>query len=212
MRTTITYADFKNDFFRALFILLAIFGIMAITILSVRGQTPYKLMTGSLIKVSGTSNVHDWNMEASNVTCEANFKMKNGQLQDLNSLHFTLPVNNLKSKDKLMDTRTYKALKAKEYPEISFKLTKASVVTQQKIINATGNLTIAGVTNSVNLQTSYVVNADESITCQGTKSIKMSDFKMKAPSYMMGALKTGNNVTIDIFLKLKKTELLTTKK
>ncbi|GEO07166.1 hypothetical protein AAE02nite_48300 [Adhaeribacter aerolatus] len=212
MRTTITYADFKNDFFKALFILLAIFGIMAITILSVRGQTPYKMMTGSNIKVSGTSNVHDWNMQASNVTCEANLKMKNGQLQNLNSLHFVLPVNNLKSKDKLMDTRTYKALKAKEYPEISFKLINASVVSQQKIINATGNLTIAGVTNQVNLQTSYVENSDESITCKGTKSIKMNDFKMKAPSYMMGALKTGNEVTIDILLKLKKTELLTTKK
>jgi polyisoprenoid-binding protein YceI len=169
-----------------------------------QGQTPYKILAGSHINVSGTSNLHDWTMQASTFTCEGNLTLKNGQLSDINALQFTLPVTNLKSKEDLMDTRTYKALKANEHSKITFKLTAATVVPQQKIINTTGYLTIAGITKQVSLQTSYIVNADETITCKGSESINMSDYGIKAPSFMMGALKTGNTVVIDLLIKLKK--------
>ncbi len=170
---------------------------------NMQGQYPYKIVPSSQIKVSGTSNLHDWTMLASSFTCEGNFTVKNGQLQDLSALSFALPVKNLKSKEELMNTRTYKALKADDHNKIIFKLTQASVIPQQKIIKATGNLTIAGVTNQIAMQTAYVLNADESITCKGSKLIKMNDYGIKAPSFMMGALKTGNEVTIDIQLKFK---------
>ena len=171
---------------------------------SAQAQTAYKLTAGSHIKVSGTSNMHDWDMLSNNFSCQGDFVMKDGDLQDVNSLVFTLPVNNLKSKDKLMDGRAYKALNEEKYKSITFKLTNATVIPQQKIIKATGDLTISGVTKPVTIQTAYVVNADQSITYKGSKSIKMSSHDVKAPSFMMGALKTGDDVTIDILLKLKK--------
>jgi polyisoprenoid-binding protein YceI len=169
-----------------------------------QAQTAFKIITGSHINVSGTSNLHDWTMQASTFTCEGSLTVKNGQLLDINTLQFTLPVTNLKSKEDLMDTRTYKALKAKEHSKIIFKLTAATVLPQQKIVKTTGNLTIAGVTKQVSLQTSYVVNADETITCKGSESINMSDYGIKAPSFMMGSIKTGNTVVIDLQIKLKK--------
>ncbi len=169
-----------------------------------QGQTSYKVMAGSQIKVSGTSNLHDWSTLANSFACDGNFIVKGGQMQNVSSLNFILPVTNLKSEWSLMDTRTYKALNAEQFKTITFKLTQATVVPQQKIIKAIGNLTIGGVTNEIAIQTAYVLNADETITCKGTKSIKMSDFKIKAPSFMFGALKTGNEVIIDILLKLKK--------
>ena len=167
-------------------------------------QTSYKIVTTSHIKVLGTSNMHDWDMNAESFTCEGNFIVKGGVLKDVTSLSFTLPVTNLKSKESLMDKRAYKALKSQEFSKITFKLTAATVNSSQKTIAISGNLSIAGVTNLINLQSSYVVNADESITCKGSKNIKMSDFKIKAPSFMLGALKTGDAVTIEILLKLKK--------
>jgi polyisoprenoid-binding protein YceI len=169
---------------------------------NVQGQT-YKVTGGSQIKVSGTSNLHDWTMLANNFLCEGNFVVKNGQLQDVSSLDFTLPVTNLKSKEDLMDTRAYKALKADQFNKITFKLISATIMPQQKI-KATGNLTIAGATKEIVVLTSYILNADESIICKGSKAVKMSDHKIKAPSFMMGALKTGDEVIIDILLKLKK--------
>jgi polyisoprenoid-binding protein YceI len=178
--------------------------LLASFTVNMQGQSPYSIVPSSQVKVSGTSNLHDWTMLATSFTCEGNFIVKNNQLQDLSALSFALPVKNLKSKDNLMDTRAYKTLKENTYSKITFKLIRATVVPQQKIIKATGNLTIAGVTNQIALQTAYTINADESITCKGSKELKMSDYGIKAPSFMMGALKTGNDLAIDILLKLKK--------
>jgi len=212
MKAMIIYTAMKKDFIRGLLILLVIPSMLALTLSSVQGQTTYRQVAGSQIKVTGTSNLHDWDMVATNFTTTAAFKTTGGQLQDLTALSFVLPVTNLKSKEELLNTRAYTALKAEQFDKITFKLTKATVIPAQKIIKATGNLTISGVTNPVELQTNYVVNADESITCRGTQTVKMSDYKIKAPSFMMGALKTGDVVTIDMLLKLKKPEQLSTAK
>lgn len=168
-----------------------------------QAQTSYKTMPGSQIKVFGTSNLHDWDMTASTFSCEGVFIVRDGELLDVKSLWFSLPVTNLKSKEDLMDTRAHKALKAAEFSKISFKLRDAVLMPQRKL-KAMGSLTIGGVTNEVIIMSSYVINADETITCKGTKAIKMSDHKIKAPSFMMGALKTGNEVSIEFSLKLKK--------
>jgi len=192
----------KNGKLGCFLTFLLLFNITAVA-QKAQAQT-YQLVTSSQIKVIGTSNLHDWDMTATNFTCEGKFVTKNGALQDLSSLTFSLPVANLKGEEKLLTTRAHKALKAADNSKITFKLTKATVISQQKIINAIGNLTIAGVTNPVNLKIAYVVNADESITCKGAEVVNMSTYKIKAPSFMLGALKVGDKVTIDILLKLKK--------
>ncbi|WP_411275475.1 YceI family protein [Daejeonella sp.] len=183
--------------------------LLLITVLSIHaftqkatGQSSYKSTVGSQIKVNGTSNIHDWIMSATNFNCEGSFLLKNDQLQDVTALNFSLPVTNLKGKEDLLNKRAHKALKAEQFSRITFQLTNATVVAQQKSIKVTGNLTIAGVTKRVSIQTNYTVNGEE-LTCKGSQNIDMSDFNIKAPTFMMGALKVANEVTIDILLKLK---------
>ena len=171
---------------------------------SQQASAQYTLTTSSQITVAGTSNLHDWTMDASKFSCDAKMVVANGQLKDITSLVWTLPVKNLKSKESLMDTRAYKALKADTHDKMIFKLTDATVIESKKIVNVTGNLTISGVTKSITIQSNYVVAADESVNFKGSKAIKMSDFGIKAPQFMMGALKTGDDLTINIALKLKK--------
>lgn len=206
MKNSQTKLPAARKYFPMLLSFLIILGIGAF-VQTAQGQIPYKIAEGSKITVSGTSNLHDWTMLANNFTCEAIFKMKSGQVQDLNSLNFILPVTNLKSKETLMDTRAYKALKADKFNQITFKLTDAMVV--QKTIKATGNLTIAGITQQITIQGAYSLNNEGTITLTGNEPVKMSDYGMKAPSFMLGALRTGNEVTIDILLKLKASNLVT---
>ena len=186
-----------------IFLRKPVFMVSLLIVLSVPAfsQTHYKLITNSQIKVSGTSSMHNWVMKAANFECDGDFVMKDDVLQDISSLSFALPVTNLKSKKKLMDTRTYTTLKAKTYKNITFKLSDATVSKPKKTITATGDLNISGVTNRVTIQASYILNNDNSLTFTGSKLIKMSDYGIKAPSFMMGTLTTGNEVTIDITLK-----------
>lgn len=188
----------QNFGLKALFTLIIILLCNSV----IYAQTAFKSAAGSVITVKGTSNIHDWTMQATSFSTDGSFVLKGDQLQDIKTLNFVLPVANLKAKEDLMTTRAHKALKADEFNKIVFKLTDATVVPGQKIIKVTGNLTIAGATNAISLQANYSVNGDE-LTCKGSKSIKMSDFKLKAPSYMMGAMKTGDEVTIEFTLKLK---------
>lgn len=183
---------------------LVIFAITALASQTLKAQTGYTVAPSSQITVLGTSNLHDWTMDATKFFCDGKLTVASGQLKDINALTFVLPVKNLKSKESLMDTRAYKALNEESFDKMIFKLTDATVVEAQKTVRVSGNLTISGVTKSIIIQSNYVVGTDESVTFKGSRSIKMSDFKIKAPSFMMGALKTGDDLTINIVLKLKK--------
>ena len=200
----ISVANFRKQparFAGVLCLIIAVgFNIIPAKILA---QTPYKNTEGSQIKVFGTSNLHDWTMVAKTLTCEGTFIVKGDQLVDVTALTLNIPVKNLKSNESLMDSRAYKTLKADQFSSIGFKLTSATVNAQQKLIKATGNLTISGVSNLITLQISYLMSGDE-ILCKGSQSLKMTEYKIKPPSFMLGALKTGDDLKIDIILKMKK--------
>jgi polyisoprenoid-binding protein YceI len=186
--------------------MLLMFIMSLSTIHNASAQTTYKSTTGEL-KVAGTSNVHDWEMKTQSSTVSGQFIFTDGILQELKSLDFDLLVNNLKSKDKQMDSRAYKTLKADQYNKITYKLTSAEVSSQQKdqyLIRSEGKLTISGVTVTIPMNVRCTVNPDGSIQIVGTRKMKMSDFKIPPPSFMLGALKTGDNLTIDFNIKLVK--------
>lgn len=156
------------------------------------------------MKISGTSNMHDWKMNAKDASINAVWNLQTGKIADLSGLEFSMPVKGLKSESDLMDSRTYSTLKADKHQKINFKLVSADVTPQQGnqyLIKATGNLTIAGVTKSVVLMANGVMNSDKLITVTGSKKIKMSEWQIKPPSFMFGAMKVGDEVTIDFNLK-----------
>ncbi|MGV3528199.1 MAG: YceI family protein [Flavisolibacter sp.] len=159
------------------------------------------------MKVSGTSNLHDWDMKVLNASTNANFTLKANSplmIADLNDLSFSVPVKGLKSEHDLMDSRAYSTLNADKNPTISFKMASAEVAAQgnnQYVIKAHGNLTFNGKTKPVVLTTKGVLNADKSITVTGQQKIKMSEWGVKPPSFMLGALKVGDLVTLDFNMK-----------
>ena len=161
------------------------------------------------IQIRGTSNLHNWTMQTTDLVCNAKFQFPAGndpQPDLLTELFLEVPVKNLKSGESLMDSRAYKALKATNFPNITFVLTSAIIVptaTDPFRIKSTGDLSIAGVTNPVSMDVGCTVNPDRTIVCSGSEKLKMTDFKIKPPSFMLGTLKTGNDLTIDFTVVFK---------
>ena len=194
--------------------------IAAITFLSIpqilKAQATYKLAPGNdvNIKVLGSSNIHDWTEISTVMESQGEFKFNgDGQLISLSSFNFSLSAKSLKSEHESMDSRTYKAMKADQYPKITFKLGSSVITPEQKnkyLIKATGDLTIAGSVQTVTLDVTAIVNPDNSVTCTGSKKIKLTDFKIDPPSFMLGAMKVTNDLTIQYTLTYKKSNLLTT--
>jgi polyisoprenoid-binding protein YceI len=179
---------------------------------ALRAQTIYKINDSKDIdmKLSGTSTLHKWAMDAKTFSGEAQFGFKPGsddQLASIKSLNFSLEVQNLKSGETGLDKNAYKALKTGEYKDILYKLISATVslVNDNKyLVKTSGSLTIAGVTKEVAMDVYCVVNKDASITCTGSKKLKMTDYQVKPPSFMLGAMKTGDAITLNFVLVYKK--------
>ncbi|MHA4895556.1 YceI family protein [Pedobacter sp. PWIIR3] len=185
--------------------------IPALSITSLSGQALYKLNgKDNLVKIAGKSNVHDWTMTALNPVAEADFGVLTGAdniPKSLSDLSFTVLAKSLKSEHSSMDTRTYKTIKADDFPKITFKLSNAviSPVSKNKFkIKATGILTIAGVSKSIAMQVSGEVKADQSITCTGSESIKQTEYNIDPPSFMLGAMKVANELLVTYTLNFKK--------
>lgn len=164
-------------------------------------QEVYKIQKASVV-VSGTSTLHDWEMKADGFSCTSSFLIENEKISQVKSLTLSIPVQTLKSGKGAMDKNAYSALKADNYKQITYTITSAKVV-GTKILTV-GNLTIAGVTKPVEIESTCIVNADNTIVCKTSKRFKMTDFKVEPPSFMFGSVTTGDDITLAFDLTFKK--------
>ena len=167
-------------------------------------QVKYHAKDDLNLLVSGTSTLHDWDMKEAKGECNAVFTLNAaGQLTGITSLSFVAPAEGLKSEHSGMDRNAYKALKTEANPNITYTLTSATVGADGAI-KCQGKLTIAGFTQNTDLVANYKINADKSITVTGKKNISMKDFKMEPPTFMMGTIKTGNDIVLKFDISLRK--------
>lgn len=197
---TATITQFTKNFKKTIVLLAITISTVAFTQLGV-AQT-YKITPGSEIKVAGTSNIHDWTMQTTAISGEAQVALAGKDLKGVNALSFSTAAKNLKGKEDLLNTRAHKAMKADKFPTIAFKLNSATV--SGDIVKGTGALTIAGVTKEVAVQGKATENADGSVSIAGSRKIKMSEYGIQPPSFMLGALKVADEINVIYNLKLKK--------
>ena len=168
-------------------------------------QSIYKIgnSKNNELKIAGTSTLHDWTMSAKSFTGTAELGFKPGndnELVSVKSLTFSLPVLNLKGSESGLDKNAWKALKSDQYKHIVYQLTSATVTPDKDnkyLLKTRGNLSIAGVTKEVLMQVSGVVGKDGTATFKGAYKLNMTDYGVKRPTFMLGAMKTGDAITID---------------
>lgn len=162
----------------------------------------------SRFTIDGSSNVHDWQSKVTGITGTADLNIENGAFKGIRQLSVTIPVKGIKSpKGSIMDNKTYDALKQEDYPNITYKLVKVNSVTQKGgayEVSTTGNLTIAGVTKSVDITVTAKDLGNNAWQFEGSKPLKMTDFKISPPTALMGTMKTGDDVTIKFAVTVEK--------
>lgn len=164
------------------------------------GQTTYKQTGATTIVVAGTSTMHDWTMTSEGGNYNASFEVNaDGTPSSLNAVTVTVPAESLKSKEKAMDKNAYKSLMTDKYKDITFKLTSSKIT--GKTITCNGNLTISGTTKPVDVEVTYEVK-NGNLVCKGSKKIKMTDYKVEPPTFMFGAIKTGDEITVSFDVTL----------
>jgi hypothetical protein len=182
-------------------------------------STLYTSRSGSKMRIEGTSSVHDWQCESPFIggslevgpgfPGEPGAAAKPGKIDAKGEVFIT--VRSLKSLEKdgkpysdAMDERVYEAIEASKYPKISFYVTgltlKEPAASKDKpyVFDATGNLVLHGVTNSVSMPVNVMPVADKKVKISGTTTVKMTAFKIDppAPKLALGLIKTGDDVKV----------------
>ncbi|HET9571369.1 MAG TPA: YceI family protein [Bacteroidales bacterium] len=155
--------------------------------------------------ILGTTNVHDFKSKVTSAKGEAVVNNK-----ELQSLTVEIPVRSIKSGEKLMDTKTYETFDVDKYPNITFKLTEVNslnVVGNQVNVLLTGNLTMAGVTRKISVKSTGSADKPGVYEFKGSVALKMTDFKMRPPTAMLGVMKVGDAITLKFDVSFENPQL-----
>ncbi|MFO8002167.1 MAG: YceI family protein [Marinilabilia sp.] len=169
------------------------------------GQTITTNETLGSLKVSGTSTVHDWEMELTEFESSASLEENGDGSYELRDASFTSDANHLASEKSMMENKAHKALKAKDQPEISFRQNgdPVTIDPDQNTFDIKGDLKIAGKTTPVDITLTGEINGNQELQITGSKQLKMTDFDIDPPTVMLGSIKTDDKISVTLNLTLK---------
>lgn len=163
----------------------------------------YNVTSGSYVKITGTSSLHDWEEQVNKFTCDVSATITEGNI-DIESISFIAQTKSIKSHSSIMDGKTYKALKSDAYPEIKFKSTNelsCEIIGNNFKGTIKGVLSLAGQNHNVNVYLSGKVSDGKLVQLSGSKNLKMTDFGIDPPTAMLGTLTTGDDIKVIFNLK-----------
>ena len=173
----------------------------------------YESSSKGNVFISGTSTLHDWDMSLDSFNCSVLVEKQEVNKLVLKNIIFKTKATNLKSGEtggSLMNSKAYDALKADEYPVITFtcySTINVNLTNNSFQTDIPGDLTIAGVKKEVviNVKGDY---KDGKLTVNGVYPITTSDFNVPTVTVFFGTLETGNliNVHFEIVLENKQNQ------
>ncbi len=151
----------------------------------------------SSLKVYGTSNLHDWDINAEEQSGIITFK--NLKTATIEKCNLKVVVESLKSGKNGMDKNTFKALNSDSYSTITYHLNAIKNSTDNGDgtfqVKSLGDLTISGVKKEISLDFLVTVSQGK-IMLTGEKTINMTNYNIEPPKALLGTITTGEEVTI----------------
>lgn len=193
--------------------------LAALPLQAAEGKSQFFARSGSKVRIEGTSNIHDWQVEGSLIggSLEAGpgFPSEPGQAATPGKVDATanafIVVRGLKSIEKdgkaysdKMDEVMYEKMLVPQFPKITYSLDELVLKEAAKakdapyVCEAKGKLAVAGVTNTVTMPVTVLPLGEKKVKISGTVGVKMTDFKIEppAPKIALGMIKTGNEIKL----------------
>ena len=168
------------------------------------GQSFTLSKSGTKVLIKGTSSLHDWEMTLNVINVDLQAKREGSVLKSIDNVSVSCKATDLKSESNLMDKKAYEALKSDAFPVIKFVSTSISglVVEDKKFKgNVTGKLNVAGIEKVVTIPFNGTLTDAKTFNVTALTDISMANYKMVSPTAMMGALKTGDKITVSFELQ-----------
>jgi hypothetical protein len=167
------------------------------------------LGTGSKLWFEGTSTVRNWNCAAGQVDvtvdADANAAAETiGGRKAVRAVQLTVPVARLDCNgNRRMNEHMWKALNAETQTQIVFAMTGYELTAGSPTRGTlNGTLTLNGEAKPISFPVEFAA-AGAALRVQGSYGLKMTDWGVKPPTLMMGAMKVGEVVTVRFDLLLQ---------
>ncbi|MEE2941819.1 MAG: YceI family protein [Verrucomicrobiota bacterium] len=183
----------------------------------------YSAKTGSLLKISGTSSVHDWEVKTlligGKMVWDSSFpldpsKANLPKLTTLPKVSVIVPVRNIESGKQRMNEVMHGAMNAQKHKYARYNLTEMKVTDSKRkagdpiLFDTKGTLNVNGKSVPVSMQVSISEGANGNLKVSGKTKLRMSQFGISppAPKIALGLITTGDEVSVefDWFVALKK--------
>jgi hypothetical protein len=179
---------------------------------------PMALGQGSTLWLDGTSSMHDFESRTSDVTLsftrdaaavdptDAAGLETMIRASSIVGLDVAVPILSMHSGKSGLDRNLQRTLKADKFPTIHFHLTRyalapASAGRDTADLKAEGSLSIAGHERPANLN-ARVYRGGSGLWLEGSQALLMTDFDIRPPTMMLGALKVADRITVHYRLLL----------
>ena len=177
--------------------------------LMIENSETWLVQASSSITVDGKTNINSFSCVVSSYgkidTLQCDTEKNSYDHYRINST-LEVPVVNFDCHHKIMTKDLQKTLKAKEFPMLLIDIRYLSKLPRQTVGSiSTGDvmITIAGVNRRYNITFSGK-NHQNQIELVGNKTILFSDFGLKPPSKLGGAIKVKNELDVEVKLHLQK--------
>jgi polyisoprenoid-binding protein YceI len=187
---------------------LSIFLILTSLSLMSVGQTYEVSKAGAAVVIKGTSSLHDWEMDLKVINSAFHLQQQGTTIAGFENVTFTCKAKDIKSESSLMDDKAYNALKADDYPEIKFSgISATGLVADGKKIsgNLKGKLNLAGASQDVTIPFNGTFIDAKTINITASTDLTMSSFNITPPTAMLGALKTGDKISVSFSMQFVQT-------
>ena len=174
----------------------------------------YSAKTGSLLKISGTSSVHDWEVKTlligGRMVWDSSFpldpsKAELPKLTTTPKVSVIVPVRNIESGKQRMNEVMHGAMNAQKHKFARYNLKEIKVVDKKRkagdpiVFNTKGTLNINGKSAPVSMQISIAKREGDKLKVSGKTKLKMSQFGITppAPKIALGLITTGDEVSVE---------------
>ncbi|MEE4176036.1 MAG: YceI family protein [Bacteroides sp.] len=159
------------------------------------------------VTISGTSNLHDWTASVPSLNTSAELVVANGKLEAINRMVVEIDATTIKgSEGSVMDRKIAETLKADKNPRIVFRMTRVDDISHNGsdfTVRAAGTLSLGGTNRPLDVVVRGKVLPNGDVQFTGVKDMKMTTWQLEPPRAMLGALRTGDEVTVDFSVTLK---------
>lgn len=162
-------------------------------------QTRLTMDPESRIWIEGTSSMHDWECEVEQFVGSLETSLTDEALEAVSGVRVVVPSEQIECNNGTMNKKARDALQAKNHPQIRFELEEAELLSasgDRLQVKATGQLTLAGTEKTIELTAEGEKTGEGRYRFTGSTPLVMSDYGIKPPTAMLGALKTGDEVTV----------------